>query len=99
MVETFALQPGWRAIEGEEARGLLGRLKFEMPPDHALAGVELKAIARSESTDSVLFRRLDEVDRVVVVHLTWASAPERNPEFPAIEYEGTLSDFLKTQIT
>jgi hypothetical protein len=97
MTDIVAWPPGWRAIDGDEARGMLGRLQFEMPRGHLLAGKALQAIARRDGNDDVLYRCLDEADRVVVVHLTWASQPERDPEFPSVEFDGAWDAFLAAE--
>lgn len=88
---------GWRAIDGDEASGLLNRLRFEAPPTHPLAQTRLQAVARSQGTDDVVYQVLDEADRFVVVHLTWSSEPETSPDFPGIEFDGPFNAFLVAQ--
>lgn len=90
---------GWRAIGGEEAEQMLVRLRFEMPRAHILSGKPLEAIARRDGADDVLYRLLDEPDRVVVVHLTWASRPEVDPDFPSVEFDGGWDEFLASERT
>jgi len=47
-------------------------LAAELSPEHVLAGVKVKVIARRQDQDDVLFELLDGSARVAVVHLTYA---------------------------
>jgi hypothetical protein len=77
----------WRPIAGQEAAGLERVLRGELSPDHALYGRPVRAVARRDDSDDVLFAIEDGTGRVVDVHLTWTeSPPERAPWPIAIFY-------------
>src|SRR5678815_2005737 len=56
----------------EDASDLERELAAELAPGHVLAAVKVKAIARRQDQDDVLFQLLDGSARVAVVHLTYA---------------------------
>ncbi len=73
------LEP-WRPVAGEEATGLERVLRREVGRDHALHGLPVRALARRDDCDDVLFAIEDGTGRVVDVHLTWThDPPERAP--------------------
>jgi hypothetical protein len=73
------LEP-WRPVSGEEATGLERVLRREIGPGHELYGLPVRALARRDDCDDVLFAIEDGTGRVVDVHLTWTrDPPERGP--------------------
>jgi hypothetical protein len=55
-------------------------LRRELASGHPLFGLPVKAVARRQDCDDVLFALRDGTGRVAVVHLTWTqSSPERPP--------------------
>ena len=86
---------GWRHVSNDETRKLLAELARELSPKHSLAGVELEVLARSEANDDVLFRRVDDPERVTVVHLTWRGAIEGDPRWPSVVFDGSFDDFVE----
>jgi hypothetical protein len=90
-----ALPQGWFYPDRDTARELRAELLRELPPDHALAGRPVETFAwREGATDDVLFRHTDEPDRFTVIHLSWLGRAEINAEHPAMEFDGTLAEFL-----
>lgn len=73
-------EPWWSTAEQTEEfhRVFAAELAAEVGPDHPLAGVPVRLIARGEGDDA-LFRLEDGSGRVALVHLTWANRPERLP--------------------
>ena len=55
----------------------LGR---ETAPSHVLSGAEVRAVARREDRDDVLFSLTD--GRWAIVHLTWSGRRETEPHWP-----------------
>jgi hypothetical protein len=70
------LPAGWEPVTGEAAEGLARVCRTEAGKGHVLHGVELRAIARSNRTDDVLFEALGKLAQV---HLTWSGRAERPP--------------------
>ena len=67
----------WYAIDATAAMPLEAELRRELPVTHQLHGCELRAIARRERRDDVLFQTADDRGPVFWVHLTWRV--ETNP--------------------
>lgn len=89
------LPEGWVQTSRDRARRLVDELQRELPPGHALSGVPTEAVAdRGGASDDVLFRRLDNPARFVVVHLTWRGSTEIDPRWPYVEFEGTFEEFI-----
>ena len=75
------LEP-WRHVAGKEATGLEHELRREIGPDHELYGLRVRALARRDDCDDVLFAIEDGTGRVVDVHLTWTQDPPEKPPWP-----------------
>lgn len=75
----------WEGIpdgsEGQNrAEKLLNELKGEIPSDHSLSGLTLKAVATRCNQDDVLFEIFGNEEKLAVVHLTWRK--ETDPRWP-----------------
>jgi hypothetical protein len=87
------LEP-WYALAEEECITLRAELTRELPPGHALEGIQVKCLARRQDRDDVLFELQDGTGRFASVHLTWQV--EREPPWPStVIYEG-VAEWLAT---
>jgi hypothetical protein len=90
----MTLPNGWSAIEQPElATGLLAELARELPAKHILRGRQLEAIARSESSDDVLFASVGGDAPFFLVHLTWNV--ETDPNWPHTVAYGSIAEFAE----
>jgi hypothetical protein len=60
-------------------------LHGEVAPGHVLHGLPMKAIAKRDSSDDVLFQLVDGSNRVAMVHLTWTKSPPERPPWPVAQ--------------
>jgi hypothetical protein len=58
-------------------------LRREVPPGHALHGVLVRAVARRDDEDTVLFVTTREDAPLALVHLTYRA--EADPRWPAVD--------------
>lgn len=65
-------------IEIERSQSFDEQLFRELPPGHILLGIAVRAIARVDGDDDVLYELLDGTNRVAVVHLTFAQNIDSN---------------------
>jgi len=79
MVIEF-LEP-WVALEAN-ADFFQRELVAEVGTGHPLHGREMRAVARREDCDDVLFVSTDEPPLVAVVHLTYGRRSDTDPRFP-----------------
>ncbi len=84
----------WVEVDGDSAAALESELQRELPPGHQLAGMHLKAIARSEDSDDVLFRPESGSRAVYLVHLTWSAETKR--EWPQSTSHENIAGFLES---
>ncbi|MFD7667461.1 hypothetical protein [Streptomyces sp. NPDC059788] len=68
-------------------------LHRELPPDHPLYGARVRAAARCEACDDVLFHVTDRALPWAVVHLTWSGRQEQLP-WPRTAPLAHLNDLL-----
>lgn len=87
------LPEGWFSISREDAVKLEAELRREMIRSHALYGRTLRAVARRERRDDVLFRSDTDHGPVFVVHLTWSV--ETDPTWPWTIAYPDIDDFLE----
>jgi hypothetical protein len=71
----------WVAVE-EGPSGLEKELYLELGINHPLFGRKLRALARRQDCDDVLFVGDEEPGCIAVVHLTWSRPPEQYPPYP-----------------
>jgi hypothetical protein len=77
------LEP-WHPISAEpdNVAAMERELRREVSDGHELHGLPVRALARRQDRDDVLFAFYDGSGRVAVVHLTWASIPPERPPWP-----------------
>jgi len=80
---------------GPHAHPLERALASEIGADHPLAGRAMRAIARREDCDDVLFVSADDAGLVAVVHLTCAQRPETDPRWPETTFFRSLDDWVE----
>lgn len=80
-------------MSGESAAKLEAELRRELPAAHQLQGRPVRAVARREDQDDVLFRSAAEDGPVFCVHLTWSK--ESDPSWPSTDTYANLGDFLQ----
>jgi hypothetical protein len=87
------LEP-WHLVTEEERSRLEVELNRELSFEHVLTGKTLRALARRQDCDDVLF----EVDGVglAVVHLTWSR--ETRPDWPNTEIYGSITDWIERRM-
>ncbi|ADB15836.1 hypothetical protein Psta_1154 [Pirellula staleyi DSM 6068] len=74
----------WHPVgeDSGQVGGMEQELKRELSADHPLFGLPVKALARRQDCDDVLFALQDGTGRVAVVHLTWTRNPPERPPWP-----------------
>jgi hypothetical protein len=70
-------------------------LNKEVGPNHALYQHAAMAVGRRTDEDDVLFFVPDCALPFAVVHLTWTSEQEEQPEFPATVFYSSLEDWIE----
>ena len=83
------LPSGWRAIDGADAKAMETELHRELPAGHVLVGRTVRAIARRDDRDDVLFQ--DSDGSIFFVHLTYAV--ETDPQWPFTKTYDNLTAF------
>lgn len=87
------LEP-WVALEAN-AEFIQRELVAEVGTGHLLYGREMRAVARREDCDDVLFVSTDEPPLVAVVHLTYARRPETDPRFPSTTIFESIEQWIE----
>jgi hypothetical protein len=87
----MSLPINWSQLNPADANPLEAELKRELSPGHPLFGRNLRAIARRDGYDDVLFTPTGDLTPVYWVHLTWAA--ETDPAWPWTEQYQTLAEF------
>ena len=74
----------WHSIadDSNEVTGMERELRRELSAGHPLYGLPVRAMARRQDCDDVLFALADGTGRVAVVHLTWTHSPPEAPPWP-----------------
>jgi hypothetical protein len=87
------VQP-WEPVDAGATRdGLAQELLREVAPGHPLYGIPVRAIARRNDCDDVLFALQDGSGRVAVVHLTWIRSIPDRPPWPGTSLYPSLGDW------
>ncbi|MBX2925458.1 MAG: hypothetical protein KF746_24890 [Chitinophagaceae bacterium] len=73
-------------------------LYLEISKDHILYGEKVNAIARRQDNDDVLFELIDSKNKYAVVHLTWKSKIENDPNYPKTEIFKNWLDLYNKRI-
>jgi hypothetical protein len=87
------LEP-WFAVTTDGLQ-LQNELARELGPQHPLRGRHMRAVARRQDCDDVLFVSVDAPHVVAVVHLTYANRPELDPRWPGTTFFESLQDWLE----
>jgi hypothetical protein len=76
------LEPWYSILDNaDQIAGMERQLHAEVPAGHALHSLPVRALARRQDCDDVLFGIEDGTGRVAVVHLTWSSGLQP-PDYP-----------------
>ncbi|GKW10334.1 hypothetical protein [Pectobacterium punjabense] len=94
MSSTPKLPAGWEYANGKKQQALLAEYQQEQPTVHPLYGIEIAVIAYRDGSDDILLKHTQELDRVSVVHLTWAMQREF-ANFPRVEFTGSFQKFIE----
>ena len=89
------LEP-WYALPSAEAENLEHELRREVGPRHRLQGVNVRAIARRQDQDEVLYLLTAGSGEVAEVHLTWNEEPEA--EWPRTTIYPSLTEWSRTKM-
>ena len=92
--ETFELPRGWYRPDATRAEVFHAELQRELPPGHLLYHVPVETFAHLDCTDDVLFRHHRDRERFTLVHLTRLGRTEIDEHHPAVEFDGSFTDFL-----
>lgn len=87
------LEP-WFAVTSD-ALQLQNELTAELGKRHPLKGRDMRAVARRQDCDDVLFVSVDEPHVVAVVHLTYANRPELDPRWPGTTFFESMQDWIE----
>ncbi|TQL60111.1 hypothetical protein FB474_1493 [Oryzihumus leptocrescens] len=71
------LREPWLRLGADHAPTFENEARAEVAPGHALYGLGLRAVAKCEGCDDVVFRASDNT--FAIVHLTWTGKPEAPP--------------------
>jgi hypothetical protein len=71
----------WEPLK-DSGEVFVNELHKELASGHVLFHVSVHAIARHVGCDDVLFVTADPANPLAVVHLTWASRTEADPQWP-----------------
>ncbi len=88
--ENMPLPEGWRCLLTNESAHLLDALQREVGTGHVLYGRTVKAIARPDASDDVLYQEPLST-RCWLVHLTWGQ--DDDPTFPWTVGYSSIADF------
>ena len=83
----------WNEIPEKSRAATETELYRELPADHVLAGQRVRALARRQDQDEVLFA-LDD-GRCAVVHLTFCKTPETDRRWPSTDMFASLEDWVE----
>jgi len=89
------MRDGWRRVEGYEASLLEQTLRRELNETHVLHGLSMRALARFDGSDDVLFAIEDGTGRVASVHLTWTQGLPEPPPWPMTTVHSSFESWLR----
>ncbi len=91
-----SLPEGWYEATPQESDHYYNELQIELSEGHLLYSCDVSVVAhRDGATDDILCQYENELDRFIVIHLTWKQGEETSPHFPSVEVDGTFADFLE----
>lgn len=94
-VEASQLLEPWVPV-GASGSAFEHELAKELAPSHALFGVKLRAWARREDQDDVLFVSDEPPVVVAVVHLTWRGHSETDTRWPHVKVFRSVDEWFTT---
>jgi hypothetical protein len=81
-------------LKDDSDDGLVRELQREIPPDHVLHGIPVKAVARRRDRDDVLYVTADSSKPLAWVHLTYRSSRETDPHWPSTVLFDSWQDWI-----
>jgi hypothetical protein len=87
------LEP-WERLEGS-GENFVRVLQNEIPPDHILHDVPVKAVAHRIDCDDVLFVTADPSKPLAWVHLTYRQSRETDPRWPSTAIFQSWQDWVE----
>jgi hypothetical protein len=87
------LEP-WELLK-DSGEVFVNELRKELASSHILFDVAVRAIARHVGSDDVLFATADPANPLTVVHLTWASRTESDPQWPCTTLYKNWQDWIE----
>ncbi|MFD0694964.1 hypothetical protein ACFQZT_12730 [Paenibacillus sp. GCM10027628] len=89
----IVLEAPWRLVHEDEKAGLVKELRKELNDDHVLKNVFVRAIARSDASDDVLFELEGDEYTFAQVHLTWSGKQEQL-KYPKTKIYNNIDEWL-----
>jgi hypothetical protein len=83
--DKMNLPSQWAAIDPDDRVRFEDEYAVEIAKGHPLYGVLVRAIAKRQDCDDVLFELLRHLCEYAVVHLTWTGKEEVAPDWPGFE--------------
>jgi len=87
------LPDGGFLSDQEQAANFHAELSRELPLGYMLYRVPVEVVAHREGSDEILFRHVENNERLTVIHLTWLMREESGPNHPTVEVDGDIHDF------
>ena len=87
----------WHIILPPDNQTFTEELKRELGENHPLSKKQLRAVAKCDSNDDVLYRsnrQKNGREEYYIVHLTWKAGPPRYQEFIGIEAAWEYIEYL-----
>ncbi|OPY88303.1 MAG: hypothetical protein A4E71_00514 [Smithella sp. PtaU1.Bin162] len=89
----FDFEKPWMAIEEKTRVSFEKELQKELGEEHPLYQKAVRAIARREDGDDVLFLLDPQTTECAVVHLTWQGCRDFDEKWPMAEIFMSLDEF------
>lgn len=93
MNEIEWLEP-WSPI-GETGVTFYKELIHEINLNHPLYSICVRAIARREDCDDVLFELANSENKLAVVHLTWSKTKDFSGKYPKFKLYKDIADWIQ----
>jgi hypothetical protein len=88
----------WEELSNERAALIEIQLQRELPLEHALYGVEVKALVASGARDDVLFELSGHQFPLAHVHLTWSRHQLKDPRYPKTQFFASWQDWVQAKL-
>ena len=92
------LPPPWFHISWNKKANIEEELKCELGNNHILFGLQFDAVAMRKDADDVLLYLPSCKKPLAVVHLTWISRSEEDPNVPFTVFYDSIKDWLERGI-